>query len=322
MEEYDINLDEALGVAMNAARKAGAIMWEFYQYRRVAAAATAARLFKEGGSARNAEHDAEKALKLLDVQVKSSSTDLVTCYDKRCDEIITKILKKFNAKVEHEKSEAGFPSFKFNFITEEMSPDAPLTDAPTWIVDPIDGTMAFIHGACDCCVSIGLTIKKVTVLAVVFCPFLSAASNTPTGSVSSSGLMGEMYTAIRGRGAFLNGHQLNAWFDATPRSALVVLNYPTGARLSEEEQKAASADSNIDIDAVKQKKLQKVVEAAGHIRQRPTATSTLTRSSRRSSRRWSRQRGTFASDLRWNLCRDCAATVPVFSSSHRLLLVA
>lgn len=47
-----------------------------------------------------------------------------------------------------------------------------LTDAPTWVVDPLDGTTNFVHGFPFVCVSIGLVIDKVQVLGVVFNPIL------------------------------------------------------------------------------------------------------------------------------------------------------
>lgn len=43
--------------------------------------------------------------------------------------------------------------------SQESSADAgsiaALTDAPTWIVDPVDGTTNFVHGFPMTCVSIG-----------------------------------------------------------------------------------------------------------------------------------------------------------------------
>ncbi|SCV67533.1 BQ2448_5144 [Microbotryum intermedium] len=62
-----------------------------------------------------------------------------------------------------------------------------LTDAPTWVVDPIDGTTNFIHGFDHVCVSIGFTYEAVPVIGVIFNPFLN-----------------KLYSAIKGQGAFLN----------------------------------------------------------------------------------------------------------------------
>ena len=46
----------------------------------------------------------------------------------------------------------------------------PITDDPTWFVDPLDGTTNFVHGYPFSCVSIGLTVAKVPVLGVVLNP--------------------------------------------------------------------------------------------------------------------------------------------------------
>jgi len=82
------------------------------------------------------------------------------------------------------------------FIGEETSAacgTAELTDHPTWIVDPLDGTTNFVHGYPFVCVSIGLTIGKVPTVGVVYNPILD-----------------ELFTAIRGQGAFLNGGPIKA----------------------------------------------------------------------------------------------------------------
>ncbi|RNF22248.1 myo-inositol-1 phosphatase [Trypanosoma conorhini] len=263
MEGY-VDLEKALGVAIKAARSAGDIMWEFYQLRREHAAARATR---EGGcqapsAAAAAAPPKPSPLELLQIQTKSSANDLVTHYDTLCDETIIKILQRHDAKVENEKQKAGFASFQFRFITEEASPDAPLTDDPTWIVDPIDGTMSFVHGGCDCCVSIGLAIKKQTVLAVVYCPFLGSPQNSMDDSSPTAVPVGELYTAIRGKGAFLNGQAIRVAADVVPTTALVTFNCPTRVRLSEEEM----SKSKSQWESIKREKHQKILEAAGHIR--------------------------------------------------------
>ena len=66
-----------------------------------------------------------------------------------------------------------------------------LTDEPTWIVDPIDGTTNFVHGIPCSCISIGICVDKVPVIGVVLNPFLNT-----------------IYTAIKGQGAYKNGTKL------------------------------------------------------------------------------------------------------------------
>ncbi|EYU33851.1 hypothetical protein ABFS82_08G155000 [Erythranthe guttata] len=103
--------------------------------------------------------------------------DLVTETDKKCEELIFDFLK------------LQFPDHKF--IGEETTAafgTTELTDEPTWIVDPLDGTTNFVHGFPFVCVSIGLTIGRIPTVGVVYNP-----------------IMDELFTAIRGKGAFLNG---------------------------------------------------------------------------------------------------------------------
>lgn len=62
-----------------------------------------------------------------------------------------------------------------------------------WIVDPIDGTSNFIHGTGMSAVSVALArpAENEPLLAVVYCPYTD-----------------EMFTALRGGGAFLNGQRI------------------------------------------------------------------------------------------------------------------
>ncbi|KAJ5767887.1 hypothetical protein N7533_000470 [Penicillium manginii] len=63
----------------------------------------------------------------------------------------------------------------------------PLTTAPTFIIDPIDGTINFIHNFPHACVSLGFAINKIPTVGVVYNP------STQT-----------LYSAIKGQGAFKN----------------------------------------------------------------------------------------------------------------------
>ncbi|XP_057433552.1 inositol-phosphate phosphatase-like [Lotus japonicus] len=106
--------------------------------------------------------------------------DLVTETDKACEELIFTQLKQ------------QYPTHKF--IGEETTAafgTTELTDDPTWIVDPLDGTTNFVHGFPFVCVSIGLTIGKTPEVGVVYNP-----------------IMNELFTGVRGQGAFLNGNPI------------------------------------------------------------------------------------------------------------------
>lgn len=62
-----------------------------------------------------------------------------------------------------------------------------MTNAPTFIVDPIDGTINFVHAFPFACVSLGFAINRVPTVGVVYNPSTQV-----------------LYSAIRGQGAFLN----------------------------------------------------------------------------------------------------------------------
>lgn len=82
---------------------------------------------------------------------------------------------------------------KFEFIGEETYyPGQKLTDAPTFIVDPIDGTTNFVHAFPAFCISLGFAVDKVPSVGVIYNPMLD-----------------ELYTGIKGKGAYLtrNGGQ-------------------------------------------------------------------------------------------------------------------
>jgi myo-inositol-1(or 4)-monophosphatase len=64
-----------------------------------------------------------------------------------------------------------------------------LTNAPTFVIDPIDGTVNFLHTFPHACVSLGFAIGRVPVVGVVYNPFDN-----------------NLYSAIHGQGAFLNRH--------------------------------------------------------------------------------------------------------------------
>ncbi|XP_074505878.1 inositol monophosphatase 1-like isoform X2 [Sebastes fasciatus] len=114
------------------------------------------------------------------VMTKSSSVDLVTQTDQKVEQLIIQSVKE------------KFPTHRF--IGEESvaaGEACVLTDAPTWIIDPIDGTTNFVHAFPFVAVSIGFTVNKQVEFGVVY-----------------SCLEDKMYTARRGRGAFCNGAPL------------------------------------------------------------------------------------------------------------------
>lgn len=68
-----------------------------------------------------------------------------------------------------------------------------LTDEPTWMVDPIDGTNNFIHAFPYSAVSIGLAVNKQPVVGVVY-----------------NFIQDQMFIAKKGGGATMNGNPIRA----------------------------------------------------------------------------------------------------------------
>jgi myo-inositol-1(or 4)-monophosphatase len=73
-----------------------------------------------------------------------------------------------------------------SIVAEEFAATTALTNRG-WIVDPLDGTVNYVHGHPFTCVSIAFADEDGVAVGVVHAPFL-----------------GEVYHAVRGRGAFLN----------------------------------------------------------------------------------------------------------------------
>ncbi|KAL9101612.1 MAG: hypothetical protein Q9163_003151 [Psora crenata] len=106
------------------------------------------------------------------VDTKKNSSDLVTETDKAVEDMVSSSLR------------AKYPSF--SFLGEETSNSGTLTPAPTFIVDPIDGTTNFVHGHPYTSISLAFAHKLVPLVGVVYNPFIQ-----------------HIYHAIRGKGAWL-----------------------------------------------------------------------------------------------------------------------
>ena len=113
-----------------------------------------------------------------EVHSKSSHSDLVTEIDQRVESII------------------------FNFLQSRRNNDSFLGEEGTsaigssgvrWILDPIDGTVNFLHGIPHFAISIALQFKNEIISGLIFDP-----------------IKDEMFFAEKDRGAFLNNKRLRA----------------------------------------------------------------------------------------------------------------
>ena len=79
----------------------------------------------------------------------------------------------------------------------------------TWIIDPLDGTTNFLHGFPQYCVSIALAHRGVVTQGVVYDP-----------------IRNDLFTATRGRGAFLNDRRIRVSRRAHLRDCLIGTGFP------------------------------------------------------------------------------------------------
>jgi myo-inositol-1(or 4)-monophosphatase len=140
----------------------------------------------------------------FEIRTKSASIDLVTEVDHACEKLIVETL------------------------TEERGDDAILaeegggSDRPgarwRWVIDPLDGTTNYAHGYPRFCVSIGVERDDVRTAAAVYDPLLD-----------------EMYCALRGEGATLNGQPIRVSEETEFGNALVATGFAYDVRRSPED---------------------------------------------------------------------------------------
>jgi myo-inositol-1(or 4)-monophosphatase len=130
----------------------------------------------------------------LEVRSKQAR-DYVTQVDRAAEEAIIEVVRK--AYPEHA------------FLAEESGATGAGQAEFRWIIDPLDGTTNFIHGFPQYCVSIALEQRGALAHAVVYDP----ARN-------------ELFTASKGRGAFLNDRRIRVSKCTRLQDALVGTGFP------------------------------------------------------------------------------------------------
>lgn len=98
---------------------------------------------------------------------------------------------ELDVKVENaikKRLRADFPEIGFH---GEETDDVVGTEDATWIIDPIDGTSSFVHGLPYCTNMAGLVVNGETVASVIY----QFATD-------------DLFTAVKGEGAFKNGERI------------------------------------------------------------------------------------------------------------------
>ena len=129
----------------------------------------------------------------LEVRAKRAN-DFVTQVDKAAEQAIMEVVRK--AYPEH------------GFLCEESGASAPDAEV-VWIIDPLDGTTNFIHGFPQYCVSIAVRSRGALAHAVVYDP-----------------VKNELFTASKGRGAYLNDRRIRVSKATRLADALVGTGFP------------------------------------------------------------------------------------------------
>ena len=107
---------------------------------------------------------------------EKARNDFVTIVDQKTQDVLVDSLRK------------DFPSYGFKAEEEDFTENA----ERMWIIDPLDGTANYIHEIPAYCIAVGLRVGEEGVLGMVYDP-----------------LRDEMFSASRGRGAFLNQKRIH-----------------------------------------------------------------------------------------------------------------
>lgn len=134
--------------------------------------------------------------KVREINLKSGQEkNLVTEIDKKSEELIVGIIRKH------------FPTH--DILAEESGNEYGKKSEYKWIIDPLDGTTNFTHGLPIFCISIGLERKGELIAGVIYDPNLN-----------------ELFSAEKGRGAFLNGRRLRVSQTSSLKQSLLVTGFP------------------------------------------------------------------------------------------------
>jgi len=145
--------------------------------------------------------------KLL-IDTKFNQNDVVTNIDRGSENMILQYIAEY------------YPAH--SVISEESGSKSVENSEYTWIIDPLDGTANYSTGLPQFSISIALLHKGETVMGVVYAPYLN-----------------ELFHAIKGEGAFLNGKQIRISDCSSLRLATVATGFPV--------DKDTNPDNNLDV---------------------------------------------------------------------------
>lgn len=142
----------------------------------------------------------------LEIRAKLNDSDVVTAADKAAEAVIISGIR------------SKYPTH--SILSEESG--AEMHDADyRWVIDPLDGTTNFSSGLPLFSASIGVEYKGETIVGVVYAPYLD-----------------EMFFAVKGEGAYLNGKPIRNSGKKVLGQAVLATGFPV--------DKNVNADNNLD----------------------------------------------------------------------------
>jgi myo-inositol-1(or 4)-monophosphatase len=129
------------------------------------------------------------------ISSKEGKNNLVTEYDNKSEDAIINLIK------------SRFPAHRF--WAEESGISRPDDGEITWVIDPLDGTVNFAHNLPIFSVSIAAVKGKDILCGVIYHPILD-----------------ELFVAVKGHGATLNGKPINPSATDDMSTSFLVTGFP------------------------------------------------------------------------------------------------
>lgn len=126
---------------------------------------------------------------------KEGRHNIVTEWDRKTEEAIIESIK------------SHFP--EHSFLAEESGQSGAQSGGIQWIIDPIDGTVNYLHNIPMFCISIAATYKSEILSGVIYNPMVE-----------------ELFIAEKGNGAYLNGKRLKVTKTGVLDSATAATGFP------------------------------------------------------------------------------------------------
>ncbi|HEY7741492.1 MAG TPA: inositol monophosphatase family protein [Burkholderiales bacterium] len=153
---------------------------------------------------------------MLNIAVKAArrAGNIITRASRNLDAIAfrEKAVNDFVSEVDREAEEAVIRTLRdaypaHSILAEESGASG--ESEYQWIIDPLDGTTNFIHGFPQYCVAIALKHRELVTQAVIYDPSRN-----------------DLFTATRGRGAFLNDQRMRVSKRTHLRASLIGTGFP------------------------------------------------------------------------------------------------